>query len=1016
MTKLSIQVQGIDVKDTILTQSVKDSYYLHEAIDINKVKIIEVNPIERNASEQSISIEYDKGDNTNITIIEFEDGTEWIGATMDIPEIFGNEYRSRGGGDQNQFIMPLSLDDGGQRGGGGKIIKFVKQLFFNKVKAKAAEATIKLIAEKVDKRIMPKEGLYFLKEGFHLKSANIATIDGQGKTYLLLLHGFLNRTTGSFSGLKEDTSSNVMASFRQKYKDNILAFDHRTASKSPIQNAIDVLKSLPKGCKIDILSQSRGGLVADLLARVSSNGPAYFSQQDMDQLIEEDDADSAKLLEKLNKIAQERKIEIQKVVRVACPAAGTALLSKRLDHWVNAILIGLGAVTGIGSPVLTAIREFLLEIIAAKAIPDAMPGVNAQVPDSPFQKILNNSIEEARANNNLFVVQGDADTGFGFGRSLLVILSNLYYLEPNDLVVDTASMVKGVTRQNGANIYFTNNNVHHFNYYKNDDTKQAIRDAIIWETGNIPVGYKNDNESIASRGVVLSGITAGIDFIASHREEKIQDVEGNKPIVLFLPGIMGSHLKVDRDKIWFNIDQIMEGRFCTDLDLNDPKEVYTDSITARYYTQFIRKLEKKTNYEVQIFPYDWRKSLTDSSNLLREMIEDLMEHQQPIKIIAHSMGGMVVKDLMMHHSDFWEEYINRDESRFIMLGSPWQGAYKVMSLLVGDESGLRQLIRFDGHKRERVIEVVHSFDGLFQLLPLDDGGFDKKSFWSNLNKGIRQKKFQFGDPYQDKAFFDKIKKYRTKARKFEISDFKNIYYVAGQDREGTIGGYYKENNYAESALHFVRTLEGDGTVTWKLGIPKDIPDQNLYYTQTIHGELANDKSMFEGLIDLLDKGTTNQLSKTAPATFIADRSGRAIGMRPQKNYHNGDLLDGFMGTGRIPSRTQTTDFVDELNVFITHAHLKVAAYPVMVGHFKKDGILSAEKALSRALDGKLEERQLLTSYPGDLKDNLIIYNKKSKPQGAIVIGLGDPSSLTAYNLMQTVEAGVLNYALYGRCG
>ncbi len=50
-----------------------------------------------------------------------------------------------------------------------------------------------------------------------------------------------------------------------KFGERIYAFEHRTFSESPIENAIELAAKLPKGAQINLVTHSRGGLVGDLL-------------------------------------------------------------------------------------------------------------------------------------------------------------------------------------------------------------------------------------------------------------------------------------------------------------------------------------------------------------------------------------------------------------------------------------------------------------------------------------------------------------------------------------------------------------------------------------------------------------------------------------------------------------------------------------------------------------------------------------------------------------------------------
>lgn len=112
----------------------------------------------------------------------------------------------------------------------------------------------------------------------------------------------------------------------------MLALQHYTLSASPWENALEILNRLPQGTTLDIISHSRGGLIADILASCDHrNGQIGYNEAEI-SLANGDDA-LVKTLKQITKLAKQKSIRIDKVIRVACPARGTTLLSNSLDHF-----------------------------------------------------------------------------------------------------------------------------------------------------------------------------------------------------------------------------------------------------------------------------------------------------------------------------------------------------------------------------------------------------------------------------------------------------------------------------------------------------------------------------------------------------------------------------------------------------------------------------------------------------------------------------------------------------------
>lgn len=102
--------------------------------------------------------------------------------------------------------------------------------------------------------------------------------------------------------------------------------------------------------------------------------------------------------------------------------------------------------------------------------------------------------------------------------------------------------------------------------------------------------------------------------------------------------------------------------------------------------------------------------------------------------------------------------------------------------------------------------------------------------------------------------------------------------------------------------------------------------------------------------------------------------------------------------------------VATIAVSLTHGDLRYAQYPLAVGHYRHDVIVSAEAALDASLDYVLRERFDLGRYPGPL-GTFAIVRRTARPRGAIVVGLGDVGDLTPQRLRETFTVALKEYAL-----
>ena len=101
-----------------------------------------------------------------------------------------------------------------------------------------------------------------------------------------------------------------------------------------------------------------------------------------------------------------------------------------------------------------------------------------------------------------------------------------------------------------------------------------------------------------------------------------------------------------------------------------------------------------------------------------------------------------------------------------------------------------------------------------------------------------------------------------------------------------------------------------------------------------------------------------------------------------------------------------------LTVSVLHSHLRQAEYPVAIGHYRADTIVSAEAALDVALGGRLSRRLDLDVYAGVPGAVEILSVPGAHPPGALVIGLGEVGDLTPEKLARLVANAAVRHAVH----
>jgi len=239
--------------------------------------------------------------------------------------------------------------------------------------------------------------------------------------------------------------------------------------------------------------------------------------------------------------------------------------------------------------------------------------------------------------------------------------------------------------------------------------------------------------------------------------------------IVIVPGYTGSKLR-DRttgEAVWVDFASIPKNPFLWDdwvdhlletmaypNDNLEPAGMMDEVIYVppwakqEHYSRLVKALEAmgyqadparypETGLNVYAFDHDWRQDNRISARQLGEAIERWSVHHPGAKawIIGHSNGGIVAR---------W--YIEKEGGKdhvdkLFLMGSPWDGSPKAMTMLFG---GLETLFRrrfnpFNIAERSR--DLLRTFPSFYQLIPIHD------PFLRDVNNNLV-------DPFSDVSWLD----------------------------------------------------------------------------------------------------------------------------------------------------------------------------------------------------------------------------------------------------------------------
>ena len=645
-----------------------------------------------------------------------------------------------------------------------------------------------------------------------------------------------------------------------------------------------------------------------------------------------------------------------------------------------------------GTPLYEVTKRIALEVIRNRTEPALVPGIEAMMPTSPLVALLNNLGTSAAG--AVGVISGDIEGGNWLKR-LGVFASDrfLYEGRDNDLVVNTDAMFHGARYAVAGYVFDRGADVSHFNYFRNPRTRAALLSWLAATTDKPP-------------GPFLE-LTPG-EFEPVPMLRSMQTRDGvDQPIVFVLPGIMGSHLSVGKRDVWLHYLALLRGGLgdLADVDATDVRPV---ALNGDGYRELCESLQG--SHEVIPFAYDWRRSVTDAARLLASEIDNALKRtRQPVRIVAHSMGGLVVRAMIAARPDLWDSICERDGARLVLLGTPNRGSHDIVEALLGTASSIQQLALLDlTHDTAEIVQIVANFPGVLELLP------GQKQYFDATQWGKYRAQHQVSAlPADERLAAARRTRDALDPDAAVIPHADRVHYVAGASPRTVT-----DIEIVDGRVVLSVTTEGDGRVTYQSGRLPGVP---MWYMDAAHGDLASNEQGRPAIKDLLETGTTSRLSTVPPSTA----RGGAVNYRALPEpvlYPTEETLSASL-LGKPPRRPYRPSGQTSLRVSVVHGDLRYARYPIVVGHYEGDTIVGAEAQVDGLMRGSLAQRYSLGLYPGEFGSVAVILRKPTAvqealglPSGAVVIGLGKWGELSAGQLGDLLRRAALQYVLQLRDG
>jgi pimeloyl-ACP methyl ester carboxylesterase len=208
--------------------------------------------------------------------------------------------------------------------------------------------------------------------------------------------------------------------------------------------------------------------------------------------------------------------------------------------------------------------------------------------------------------------------------------------------------------------------------------------------------------------------------------------------VFILPGILGSNLNVDGERLWLSLHFVNNFERLK-WDPASAARVQADGPVGVSYDDLRDHLA--LTHDVIPFGFDWRRPMEDEAGRLAAMIDAALSaresSQLPVRIVAHSMGGLLARTVQLVRPETWNRMMARSGARVLMLGTPNGGSFAPMQVISGDDSFGELLATvgclFDDNQARQTIAGMPGLMQLQAALVDSELGLDKAESWQRLD-------------------------------------------------------------------------------------------------------------------------------------------------------------------------------------------------------------------------------------------------------------------------------------------
>lgn len=399
------------------------------------------------------------------------------------------------------------------------------------------------------------------------------------------------------------------------------------------------------------------------------------------------------------------------------------------------------------------------------------------------------------------------------------------------------------------------------------------------------------------------------DELIKHRIEAAHLSAGPKNLI-FVPGVMGSTLQSNGlgGVWWLDMlrarDKLNSLALTTDGsgDVDSSAEIAAGAVDISY-VPFRRAVAASGQFGgSEQFPYDWRKSLCASAaNLRAKILQCHADYREPVHLIGHSMGGLMIRTtLMLYGDELWPKL-----GKIVFIGTPHYGSPSIAGYLKNHLWGWEEIAVLAMFLTR---ETFRSMRGVLSLLPAPvgiypgtrSGGDHPCANFNMYNAGDWNLKLDAADTVHLQSVLDEANKFHSDLYQWHsnlLQDKKDrMLMIVGVGQETLFRLEFSKQFWGrwEHTKKITERVEGDPNRDGDQRVPvasAQIEDVPVRYVKGVHSALPNIPAVSQDVLAWL-AGDKLKLPDTLQGALGAHLSAEELASPAPK-------LDSSDDTGRF---------------------------------------------------------------------------------------------------------------------